>query len=199
MEQRALNPWGYEEKKMNWRKTWSNVRDPLLFVLATAGMLLMFAMTAVAGFNVEGDSARFNLGLVTLHATNQSVYPQSIDSAFVLPQAVDIQVPPHVSSDLETGLNVFVSMPTGCYSSRIKVEHIDDFTHRLTPILIADDKDCVRYSRFDHQVVSLGQLLPGQHEIVVTNTVQPFGKKTIWVTDADLSASNKPLKRQTGG
>lgn len=164
-----------------WRKVWLNVQDRVVFVLMTAATLLFFALPGSAG--TDGP----------LSLERETADP------FVLPQAVDVQIPQHVSSDLETGFSVFVSIPSGCYDSRIKVEHLDEFTHRLTPVLTRDYSNCARYSRYDLRVVSLGRLLPGQHEIVVEGTMQPSAKKTFWVNEADLSVSNMPNMRQAGG
>ncbi len=185
----------------------------MLQAVITTATLLLLTFPVFAGPHNEGDSApRFDLGRLTLRASTKVSYPQSVEPThrpismesvtpdpFVLPESIDVQVPRHVSSDLETGLNVLVSIPTGCYSARIKVEHLDDFNHRLTPQLVREAKDCVQYSRLEYQVVSLGRLLPGRHELVVENTMQPVDKKTFWVNDADLSASNKPLRSQSGG
>ncbi len=91
---------------------------------------------------------------------------------FPAPEHVHVNVPARLTSTKGSKVTLVLTMPFGCFKTKVQVQHRDDFTHVLTPVLTPGDQSCVPMARYDVQEVSLGTLVPGEHEILVSNVAE---------------------------
>jgi hypothetical protein len=121
------------------------------------------------------------------YAADWTLFPEPVN---VVPLSVQIHAPKAATTSHEVELALFIGIPVGCYKTDIKVEHRDDHTHVLRPVLYAGTAPCVQVSRFDAQRVSLGYLPVGEHKVIVENVTKPGDPVMFWVTEGDSLATH---------
>lgn len=90
------------------------------------------------------------------------------------PESVEVTLPENASANEDTAIFLKIALPSGCHQTEVAVEHRDDFVHVITPrVVTVFDSDCLPVANSEFQVVSLGKLLPGEHDIFVENTLFP--------------------------
>lgn len=96
---------------------------------------------------------------------------------------VSLPAVPTTSDEVEVSL--VLGLPYGCYRPDVGIEHRDEFTHVLKPILLDDANRCSRPTSLDFQKLSLGYLRMGEHRVIVENLEQTFEPRTFWVGEAN--------------
>lgn len=94
---------------------------------------------------------------------------------------VSLTMEPSASDEVE--LTLVMGLPFGCYRPDVGVEHRDEFTHVLRPVLLEDSMHCIQPSSVDFQKINLGYLSEGTHKVFVENVEQPSEPLTFRVGD----------------
>lgn len=97
----------------------------------------------------------------------------------------NVSLPTVITSSDEIEITLILGIPYGCYKPDVGVEHRDEFTHILRPVLLAEGHRCSRPTSLDFQQLSLGYLRMGEHKIVVENLEQAFEPLSFWVSAAN--------------
>jgi len=113
----------------------------------------------------------------------------------------NVSLPAVITSSDEIEINLVLGIPYGCYKPDVGVEHRDEFTHVLRPVLLDEGHRCSRPTSLDFQKLSLGYCV----WVSIKSQLKTLSKRlNHWVSGSALpildgdfrmkKISNQPMK-----